>query len=168
MGENSYIQWTDHINPRASGRVLGTYKSAATKVGCSVEEWMARRGAGDKWCFRCRSWKPGEQFSLDRSRGGGRTSSCKPCTSDASTASRYGMSPADLISFRAVHGGKCGICEASDLLYIDHDHRTGKPRGLLCPSCNSAIGLLNEDPELFARALSYLGHGREWNGVHHG
>jgi hypothetical protein len=41
-------------------------------------------------------------------------------------------------------------------LNIDHCHKTGKYRGLLCSSCNTAIGLLKEDPEIFARAMKYL------------
>ncbi len=156
MAENTAIEWADHINPNPTGRLLGAYKSAATKTGCTVEEWISQRRAGAKWCFRCKGWKAGTEFSVDRSRRGGLTSSCKPCTSDASTASRYGLSLAELTKFRAMHEHKCGICSATDLLYIDHDHRTGHPRGLLCPSCNSAIGLLGESPERFAAAVAYL------------
>lgn len=37
-----------------------------------------------------------------------------------------------------------------------HNHSTGKLRGLLCQACNSAIGLLGENPKLFAAALAYM------------
>ncbi len=156
MSENSKIEWTDHIDANATGRQLGAYKTAARRTGCSLKEWIARRSAGQKWCFRCRCWKDGASFSVDKSRVGGRSSSCKECTSDASTASRYGLSISELKAFRACHGHVCGICAASAILYVDHDHVTGKLRGLLCPSCNSAIGLLGEDPSRFAAAVSYL------------
>jgi hypothetical protein len=58
--------------------------------------------------------------------------------------------------------GKCAICRRHSLefkkgLCVDHCHNTGKIRGLLCSNCNSAIGKLNEDPNLFAVALEYLG-----------
>lgn len=39
---------------------------------------------------------------------------------------------------------------------IDHDHKTGKFRGVLCNGCNTAIGLLNDDPGLFMRTALYL------------
>ena len=41
-------------------------------------------------------------------------------------------------------------------LYIDHCHTTGKVRGLLCMKCNSALGLLNDDPEIIGNLLEYL------------
>lgn len=140
----------------ATGRQLGAYKSAAKRCGCTLEEWAAHRSGGRRRCFRCRQWKSREQFSIDRSRMDGFTSSCKECTSDASTASRYGMSLEGLKAFRELHAHCCGICGAGETLYIDHNHTTGKPRGLLCPSCNTAIGLLREDPALFAAALAYM------------
>lgn len=57
--------------------------------------------------------------------------------------------------------GKCLICgkhqrELKMTLRIDHDHNTGKIRGLLCHGCNTAIGLLNEDIDIFKRAIQYL------------
>lgn len=156
MAEQSSIEWTDHIDLNATGRRLSAYKSAAKKTGCGVDEWMQRRAAGEKWCFQCRAWKPGFGFAVDRSRRGGRTSRCRPCVSTASTASRYGMTVEGLAAFRATHGDRCGICAAREALYVDHDHRTGAVRGLLCPKCNSAIGLLDESPERFAAALAYL------------
>ena len=57
--------------------------------------------------------------------------------------------------------GRCGICKQlpSRRLDVDHDHVTGIVRGLLCSNCNTAIGLLKEDPALFAEALNYLQNG---------
>jgi hypothetical protein len=156
MAENTSIEWCDHIDRNATGRKLGAYKTAAGRTGSTVEEWMQQRANGNLWCFRCRSWKTGDLFSVDKSRRGGKSSSCKECTSDASTASRYGMSLSELNEFRNTHRHECGICAATEIVYIDHDHQTGRPRGLLCPSCNSAIGLLAENPERFAAALAYL------------
>jgi len=156
MADRSNIEWCDHIDPNATGRVLGAYKTAAKRTGCTLDEWIALRSSGKRWCFRCRHWKTAQSFSMDKSRTGGKTSSCRECASDAATASRYGMSIAGLLEFRAQHSHECGICKSTETLYVDHNHRTGKPRGLLCPACNSAIGLLGENPERFAAALSYL------------
>ena len=41
-------------------------------------------------------------------------------------------------------------------LYVDHCHKTGKIRGLLCNSCNTALGLLKDDISLFKRSIDYL------------
>jgi hypothetical protein len=41
-------------------------------------------------------------------------------------------------------------------LHIDHDHRTGKVRGLLCVSCNTGIGKLGDDVDGLYRALRYV------------
>lgn len=56
----------------------------------------------------------------------------------------------------------CAICE--DLyspLVIDHSHITGRFRGLLCQACNSGIGALRDDPNLFSRAAVYVARGIE-------
>jgi hypothetical protein len=150
MAEQSAISWTD-----ATGRRLGRFKSAASACGCTLEQWIERRSAGRNQCFMCHQWKSREEFSKDKSRIDGRTSRCKECTSDASTASRYGMNTEELREFRAKHNHQCGICGGSNILYIDHDHDTGRLRGILCPNCNTAIGRFR-DGKLFDAALAYL------------
>ena len=66
------------------------------------------------------------------------------------------MTPAELGAFREAHGNQCGICADDRLVVIDHDHKTGRARGLLCPNCNSAIGKLRESPALLSAAAAYL------------
>lgn len=44
---------------------------------------------------------------------------------------------------------------------IDHDHKSGKIRGLLCDSCNWSLGHLNDDPNILRRLMSYLDYQRE-------
>ncbi len=56
---------------------------------------------------------------------------------------------------------KCAICKVEDselnrVLSVDHDHSTGKIRGLLCHHCNTGLGLFRDNPELLRRAISYL------------
>ena len=62
-------------------------------------------------------------------------------------------------------GGLCGICQGPETqtykgtlmcLAVDHDHGTGKVRGLLCKSCNLAIGKFKESIDIVRRALQYL------------
>jgi hypothetical protein len=49
-----------------------------------------------------------------------------------------------------MENGKLRLC-------VDHDHKTGKVRGLLCGACNIALGHFNHDPELLLKAIKYLG-----------
>jgi len=63
-------------------------------------------------------------------------------------------------------GGVCAVCHQETRyksharsrrgLVIDHDHATGKVRGLLCVGCNLALGYLDDKPELCERLLSYM------------
>lgn len=58
--------------------------------------------------------------------------------------------------------GKCRICnkhqsELRITLAVDHNHQTGKIRGLLCDGCNRGIGFLKESKEILENAIKYLG-----------
>lgn len=53
----------------------------------------------------------------------------------------------------------CGVTEAAGWgggLHIDHDHRTGAIRGVLCSACNTALGKFRDSPELLRSAIGYL------------
>lgn len=50
-------------------------------------------------------------------------------------------------------------------LSVDHDHKTGKNRDLLCQDCNRGLGLFDDDPELLERAAQYLKRHKEENNV---
>jgi len=53
--------------------------------------------------------------------------------------------------------GKCAICgNPENLLHVDHNHTTGKVRGLLCNNCNGGIGFLNDDIKILEQAIKYL------------
>ena len=54
--------------------------------------------------------------------------------------------------------GKCAICRLVCIksLAVDHCHKTGKIRGLLCMRCNTALGMFKDDPSLLLRAIEYL------------
>jgi hypothetical protein len=61
-----------------------------------------------------------------------------------------------------VQNGKCAICKGNETrkfwknLCIDHDHKTGKVRGLLCHHCNTMLGNVKDNPEILQSAIEYL------------
>jgi hypothetical protein len=72
---------------------------------------------------------------------------------------KYGLTPEQYDAMLAAQGGVCFICRErpGDLpLHVDHDHRSGEVRKLLCVRCNNALGLFAESPELFTAAAEYL------------
>lgn len=69
----------------------------------------------------------------------------------------YGITDEQYQAMHDAHEGKCAICGSSKpWLNIDHDHVTGRVRGLLCKQCNWAIGLMKDDPQRLKRASEYL------------
>jgi hypothetical protein len=103
-------------------------------------------------------------------RVGARSKKCKQYRSpnwtgfereDAIIRRQYGISMQEfdkLLEFQK-HG--CAICnkpitKLSRRMNIDHDHKTGQVRGLLCSGCNTGLGQLGDDIEGLKRALKYL------------
>lgn len=76
---------------------------------------------------------------------------------------KYGITSDEYDALLASQGGKCAICGTTEesikdgrAMPVDHCHATNAVRGVLCSSCNRAIGLLNEDPDRLDRAALYL------------
>ena len=68
----------------------------------------------------------------------------------------YGLSAKALENLYKQQAGLCAVCGKAEKLVIDHDHRTGKVRGLLCNSCNSALGFAYDKPLLLFQLAAYL------------
>lgn len=73
---------------------------------------------------------------------------------------KYGMTLDDYDVMLRSQSGKCAICrkkpEEGALLQVDHCHKTGRIRGLLCWRCNRAIGYLMDSPRFARSAADYL------------
>lgn len=70
---------------------------------------------------------------------------------------KYGISLNQYDKLYKKQGGLCGICgKRKSVLCVDHNHTTGKVRGLLCNLCNQALGLFYENPVSLKNAISYL------------
>lgn len=69
----------------------------------------------------------------------------------------YGISHDDYDRLYAQQQGRCCICdEFHSRLCVDHDHKTGRVRGLLCRSCNSGLGFFRDQPRHLRQAINYL------------
>lgn len=71
----------------------------------------------------------------------------------------FGITPEDYNRLLKKQSDVCRICNESDhdrRLAVDHDHLTGRIRGLLCKKCNRGIGLFKDDIGLLRAAVSYL------------
>jgi Recombination endonuclease VII len=75
---------------------------------------------------------------------------------------QYGLTPEDYARFSANQGLVCAICgthkpgNGHKQLLVDHDHASGRVRGLLCNACNRGLGDFHDDPELLQAAIAYL------------
>jgi len=124
-----------------------------------------------KRCPDCGLTKPLEEFPRNRNSKDGRHAYCKPCH-NARTAEtrqrlygggrhyhlkrRYGIGADDFDRMVADQGGVCLICERPDPEHVDHDHVTGKVRGILCFNCNGGLGQFKDDIDALLAAAAYL------------
>lgn len=76
----------------------------------------------------------------------------------------FGLSIEQYEMMLDAQNGVCAICKQPEtsrgfqFLSVDHSHRTGEIRGLLCNKCNLALGLMQDDPKLLRAAALYLDH----------
>jgi hypothetical protein len=68
----------------------------------------------------------------------------------------YGITLDDYKVMVAQQEGCCKICNEHKSLVVDHCHKTGAVRGLLCSQCNRAMGLFQDDPNRLQSAVAYL------------
>ena len=82
------------------------------------------------------------------------TKYCKACTTKGwhTIVWKYGLTHDQLVNLPTA----CEICGDTENLHIDHDHDTGKYRGVLCHHCNVGIGHLKEKKEILENAIKYL------------
>jgi len=100
-------------------------------------------------------------FVSDKNRLNGRVKLCKECHKDKYkqekgwVKSKYNITPEEYVQYMKT-SDCCEICGSIDNLCYDHDHITMKFRGVLCRSCNKAIGQLGDTEESLQKALAYL------------
>lgn len=81
---------------------------------------------------------------------------CVPNEKAKGILRRYRLSYEEYICLLENNGGICPICEKRKAIVVDHDHKTGEVRGMLCNYCNMLISGI-EDESFLRRAINYLG-----------
>lgn len=147
-----------------------------------------RSRAGDytngKMCRECKVVKPLSEFQrLNAYYASGNPivrAYCRPCHSRIANISpnrltvyrrrllkEYGLTERSYADLLAAQGGRCAVCGSADPrrkgdtnFVVDHDHATGRVRGLLCHHCNRALGLFQDSEELLLKAAAYLSKAR--------
>lgn len=136
-------------------------------------------------CTGCKKWLPESKFgvrswiNIDGSKTSTRRSKCRSCTNQDNLIRYYQKSSTKEAHRRASYkyrlklygltiekyeemiqqqDGNCAICNRrpGTSLHVDHCHKTGKIRELLCNSCNTAMGSLRENPEIIRSMLKYI------------
>lgn len=130
-----------------------------------------------KVCRTCAEPLPLSDFTVHGYKNGKThyRADCNPCrgkkrraaydpeqAKNISLKSLYGVTLEDYDRMAEAQGHKCAICHSTDprgngsRFAVDHDHKTGKVRGLLCGPCNMGIGKLGDDIALLTAAIEYL------------
>ncbi len=140
-----------------------------------------------KSCSTCKNMKDLDKFEVDLRYKSGHRSQCAECryttksAKDAKLAGhlkrKYGVTLEEYEAKLAEQNGLCAICNREETritrpnakkyfngeaprLSLDHDHATGKVRGLLCYKCNIGIGQLQDSVENLESAIAYL---KKWS-----
>ena len=117
---------------------------------------------GFKECKICHKVKPLSEFYFRDKDSNKCRPECKQCTKNKARLRATGWSPDAYERQWCIQEGKCAICGCTlnSSRYTkatgDHDHKTGKLRGILCCNCNTAIGLMKENPYRLESAIRYL------------
>jgi hypothetical protein len=141
----------------------------------TVRNRLLRKGAyavthkrvqdGKAICKKCERERPAGEFPALHSG----KYLCRECLSEANHAStirKFGCSPEQYHQLLAHQAGKCAICGASEghrsryrkpcKLSVDHDHKKGIIRGLLCNNCNRGLGRFKDSVTILEAAVHYL------------
>lgn len=113
-------------------------------------------------CTKCKKEKPGnaQYFPLHNKKKNGLDSWCRDCRASYRNEINRGKFR-NAISDEGLKELKssikqCVICGSEEKLVVDHDHKTGQIRGLLCNHCNRGLGHFRDDPMLLEFAAHYL------------
>ncbi|MFA5208282.1 MAG: endonuclease VII domain-containing protein [Candidatus Paceibacterota bacterium] len=120
-----------------------------------------------KQCTKCNELKNIDEFPPDKRTVSGKGSYCRKCGRNSYIINKYNIDEIEYENYFKLQNGVCAICGKPETsfdrkqgiirrLAIDHDHVTGKVRGLLCSNCNQGIGRMSDDISILKSAIKYL------------
>ena len=142
-----------------------------------TSEFYADRRTPDglrHWCKRCWNAYQRERWAdgrTDRAKRYAADKAWRHANPDRVAAThrrsnlrrKFGISTDDYDAMFAAQGGRCAACGSEqngdrrfDTFNVDHDHRTGAVRALLCSPCNRALGHVGDDPDRLMSLVAYL------------
>ncbi|CAL9628810.1 hypothetical protein SUDANB105_06029 [Streptomyces sp. enrichment culture] len=115
---------------------------------------------GHKLCRSCGEVKPHSEWHRNASASDGLPTRCKTCRAVQGRQDhlkrQYGITEAERDALIDSQGGICCICLSAPAAHVDHCHETGRVRGVLCFSCNAALGQFKDRPDAIRRAAAYV------------
>lgn len=120
---------------------------------CNTEKPLTDFYTGGYYCKECAKAKARERHAKFKD-----DPTFKRKQKDKELRWRYGITLEQRVSMLEGQGYQCDICfvEIDDRAHTDHDHKTGKVRGILCTNCNRALGHFQEDTDILQAAMDYL------------
>jgi len=120
-----------------------------------------------KFCTKCKLNKPRTEFYKQTSRGDGLRTHCKECLHkwylghkgqqrEKYVKRNFGVELDYIKHYVKEVDSCCDICKRQTKLVVDHNHKTGKFRGMLCTNCNSGLGHFRDEPGILRMAIFYL------------
>ena len=145
---------------RSRKMTMNQVRDSLRKIGVGLDAWQrhtarlavkaeAYKETRHKVRLECaKRWREADPERLKRSE-------------DEQNKKRYRIRQRDYEAMLALQDGRCLICGNTKLekgrpLAVDHCHKTGEIRGLLCIHCNVGLGMFRDDPDLLANAIAYL------------
>lgn len=117
-------------------------------------------------CRDCGITKSADDFGRNWHRRSGLAYRCNDCQGHANRERHFKISPAEYAAMLHAQQGVCAICgQAEDdlskggkvkALAVDHNHDTGKIRGLLCGNCNRGLGNFGDNLDTLIAAVTYM------------
>jgi Recombination endonuclease VII len=121
-----------------------------------------RRDGMQAWCKTCQAGY-NRVYSRTTERGKRRYGALTPAQRRTRKVKfEYGVDPDTYDRMLSEQGGVCALCKKPETmknrknLCVDHDHQTGKVRGLLCQRCNQGLGWLGDTVEGLEAAIEYV------------
>jgi hypothetical protein len=152
-------------NPRFEGSGGMSERSGGDEALLAVEAGQAASGLRRRWSGprRTAGPSPGVASQRDGFRRPLRELHGAPCGRGAGRPPkrRYGITEAERDDVIASRGGVRGVCLTAVPAHVDHCQEAGRVRGVLCFSCNAALGQFKVQPEVMRRAAAYV-EGNAW------